>query len=34
MGEKVVIKCNGEDVADGKIRVDKNGGIYNVEVII
>ena len=34
IGEKVVIKCNGEDVEDGKIRVDKNGGIYNVEVII
>lgn len=28
------ITCNGVKVEDGKIRIDTNGGIYNVEVFI
>lgn len=32
--EKMIFKCNGEKIDEGKIKLDRNGKIYNLEVII
>ena len=34
VSRNIIIKCNGEEINDGKIKLDRSGKIYNVEVIM
>ena len=34
INERTKIKCNGEEIIDGKIKLEKSGKIYNIEAFI